>query len=74
MVEIKNYRLRTRLIITYILLTLVPMTILLYISYHQYMKSIEERVGEYIPKVLDQANSNIDKQMSELEKFTRAFV
>ncbi|WP_342046790.1 cache domain-containing sensor histidine kinase [Bacillus sp. OTU530] len=65
--RLKNYRLRTRLIITYILLTLVPMTILLYISYHQYMKSIEERVGEYIPKVLDQANSNIDKQMSELE-------
>lgn len=62
----KNYRLRSKLIITYILLTVVPISLLGYISYYQYTKSIEEQVGEYIPKILDQANENIDKQMAEL--------
>ncbi|MFC0471244.1 sensor histidine kinase [Halalkalibacter kiskunsagensis] len=63
----RNYQLRTKLIITYVLLTVVPMTILVYISYYQYTKSIEEQLGEYIPKMLDQANRNIDKQMTEFE-------
>jgi two-component system sensor histidine kinase YesM len=63
----KNYRLRTKLIISYILVTLLPMTILLNFSYQQYIKLVEDQVGENIPKILDQANSNLDKQMSELE-------
>ncbi|WP_338787360.1 sensor histidine kinase [Metabacillus sp. FJAT-53654] len=63
----KNYQLRMKLIITYILLTLIPMTVLVYFSYHQYTKLIEEQVGENIPKILDQTNKNIDIQMSELE-------
>lgn len=61
-----NYRLRSKLIITYILLTVVPISLMGYISNLEYTKSIEEQVGEYIPKILDQANENIDKQMAEL--------
>ncbi|MEE3956068.1 sensor histidine kinase [Peribacillus frigoritolerans] len=61
------YQLRSKLIITYILLTVIPLSILAYFSYHQYTKMIEEQVGEYIPKTLDQANRNIDKEISELE-------
>ncbi|WP_299087183.1 sensor histidine kinase [uncultured Metabacillus sp.] len=63
----KNYQLRMKLIITYILLTLIPMTVLVYFSYHQYTKLIEEQVGENIPKILDQTNKNMEIQMSELE-------
>jgi two-component system sensor histidine kinase YesM len=62
----RNYRLRSKLIITYILLTVVPISLLGIVSYYQYTKSIEEQVGEYIPKILDQANENFDKQMAEL--------
>lgn len=65
--KLKNYRLRTKLIITYILLTIVPLSLLGYMSYTQYTKSIEEQVGEYVPRILDQANDNIDKQVEELE-------
>ncbi|WP_424766955.1 cache domain-containing sensor histidine kinase [Paenibacillus sp. sgz302251] len=62
----KNYRLRSKLIITYILLTVVPISLLGYISYSQYTRTVEAQVGEYVPKILDQANENIDKQMEEL--------
>ncbi|WP_419875451.1 cache domain-containing sensor histidine kinase [Candidatus Pristimantibacillus sp. PTI5] len=62
----KNYRLRSKLIITYILLTVVPISLLGYISYSQYTKSVESQIGEYVPKILDQANENLDKQMNEL--------
>ena len=63
---LKNYRLRTKLIVTYVLLTVIPMSLLGYIAYSQYTKSIEEQVGEYIPKLLEQANENIANQVSEI--------
>lgn len=62
----KNYRLRTKLIVTYFLLTFIPMSLLGYIAYSQYTASIEEQVGEYIPKLLEQANGNIANQIREL--------
>ncbi|WP_036200196.1 cache domain-containing sensor histidine kinase [Ureibacillus sinduriensis] len=62
----RNYRLRTKLIVTYVLLTVIPMSLLGYIAYSQYTKSIEEQVGEYIPKLLEQANENIANQVSEI--------
>ncbi|MEC0369140.1 sensor histidine kinase [Paenibacillus chibensis] len=59
-------RLSTKLMVTYILLTVVPMSILGYVSYWQYTKSIEEQIGEYMPRFLVQANANIKKHMDEL--------
>lgn len=58
--------------ITYILLTVIPVTILGYISYQQYTKSIENEVGSYIPKLLEQANYNINNQMEEFKKLPDA--
>lgn len=65
---IKNYRLMTKLIFTYMLLTVLPMSLIGYMAYSQYTKSIEEQVGEYIPKVLDQANEGIDYYLSDLKQ------
>lgn len=62
----KDYRLRTKLIVTYVLLTVIPMSLLGYIAYSQYTVSIEEQVGEYIPKLLEQANENIANQVTEI--------
>ncbi|TWT27327.1 sensor histidine kinase [Planomicrobium sp. CPCC 101110] len=69
LMKFKNYRLRTKLIVTYVLLTVIPISLLGYIAYSQYTKSIEEQVGEYIPKLLEQANENIANQIRELRKF-----
>lgn len=54
--------------ITYLILTVIPISLLGYISYYQYKKSIEEQVGEYIPKILDQANENINNQLNDLKQ------
>ncbi|MCM3443642.1 sensor histidine kinase [Metabacillus halosaccharovorans] len=62
----------TKLMITYILLTVIPISILGYIAYNQYTRSIEEQVGEYIPKLLEQANENIDNQLSEIKQLPDA--
>ncbi|MFP3124714.1 sensor histidine kinase [Ectobacillus funiculus] len=67
MIQLKNIKLTNKLIITYILLTIIPMTLLGYIAYSQYTKSIEEEVGRYVPKLLKQANQNIENEMSKLE-------
>lgn len=62
----KNFNLSTKLIITYVLLTVIPMTMLGYIAYSQYTKSIEQQVGEYIPRLLHQSNENIENNFEDL--------
>ncbi|WP_226529646.1 sensor histidine kinase [Metabacillus niabensis] len=64
--QLKHFRLKTKLIITYILLTVIPMAILGYITYYQNTKAIEEEVGEYVPRLLKQANKNIENEINEL--------
>ncbi|WP_462409557.1 cache domain-containing sensor histidine kinase [Neobacillus sp. Marseille-QA0830] len=64
-----NTRLSTKLIITYILLTVIPMGLLSSLAYYEYTKSIEEQVGEYIPKLLKQANHNLENNLSEFENY-----
>ncbi|WP_456271142.1 cache domain-containing sensor histidine kinase [Bacillus sp. AK031] len=58
----------TKLIITYLILTVIPITLLGYIAYSQYAKSIENQAGEYIPQLLEQSNENIDNQIKELKR------
>ncbi|ETI67295.1 cache domain-containing sensor histidine kinase [Neobacillus vireti] len=62
-----NIRLSTKLIITYVLLTCIPMALLGSVMYNQYSKSIEVQVGEYIPQLLSQANANIENEIKKLE-------
>ncbi|MDR4947939.1 cache domain-containing sensor histidine kinase [Neobacillus cucumis] len=57
-----------KLIITYLLITVIPVSFIGYIGYNQYTKSIEEQVGEYIPRVLDQANERINDHINELKE------
>jgi two-component system sensor histidine kinase YesM len=64
----KNLRLRNKLIISYILLTVIPMSSLGYIAYNQYTKSIEEEVGGYLPRILEQATENINKEVQEMKQ------
>ncbi|SMQ63454.1 two-component system, sensor histidine kinase YesM [Bacillus sp. OV166] len=66
-IKFKDFRLTTKLIITYILLTVIPMALLGYIAYYQNTKSIEEQVGEYVPRLLMQANENIENEINDLE-------
>ncbi|WP_046174284.1 cache domain-containing sensor histidine kinase [Domibacillus indicus] len=60
-----DYRLQTKLFITYIAITVVPIALLGFLAYSQYISSIERQVGTYIPRLLEQANGNIERQISE---------
>ncbi|ASS92801.1 cache domain-containing sensor histidine kinase [Peribacillus simplex] len=66
-IQIKNLRLTTKLVTTYTLLTVLPMAFLGFIAYWQYTKSIEEEVGEYIPRLVKQVNGNIEIEIQKLE-------
>ncbi|MBD8068671.1 sensor histidine kinase [Bacillus sp. PS06] len=65
--KLTNLPLKTKLMITYVLLTLIPMAVLGLAIYYQNIKSIEEEVGEYIPRLLKQANQNIENEINDLE-------
>lgn len=63
--RIRSYKLSTKLIVFYCLLTVLPISLLGAVSYIQYTRSIVEQIGEYMPRFLSQANANIAKHMEE---------
>ena len=60
-----KYKLSSKLIIFYCLLTVIPTSLLGAISYMQYTRSIVEQIGEYMPRHLSLANANIEKHMED---------
>ncbi|HEY8529685.1 MAG TPA: sensor histidine kinase [Paenibacillaceae bacterium] len=62
-----RYRFTSKLMIAYLLLTVIPMSLLGYISYRQYTQSIENQVGRYIPGLLRQAMDKIDLKLEEFQ-------
>lgn len=54
------------------IMTVIPMGILGYITYTQNTKAIEEQVGEYIPRLLNQANKNIENELNLLNDLPHA--
>ena len=70
--KIKDTPLKIKLVITYILLTAIPMAIIGYITYKENTKAIEEQVGEYIPRLLHQANINIENELLQLNELPEA--
>lgn len=69
-IRIRNYRLSSKLILVYILLTVIPMSLLGALSYMQFTKSIEEQIGEYMPRFLSQTNALITKHMQEFAELS----
>ncbi|OMC87245.1 hypothetical protein BK128_07350 [Viridibacillus sp. FSL H7-0596] len=61
----KNYTLKTKLLLTYIIITIIPTALLGYVAYSQYVLSVERQVGTYIPRLLNQANNNMERQIEQ---------
>ncbi|WP_462409530.1 cache domain-containing sensor histidine kinase [Neobacillus sp. Marseille-QA0830] len=66
--QIKNLPLMTKLIVTYIFITVIPVALIGFTAYNQYTKSIEEQVGEDIPKLLEQAHEQINAYLSDVKQ------
>ncbi|WP_042462340.1 cache domain-containing sensor histidine kinase [Neobacillus dielmonensis] len=66
--QVKNHRLMTKLIVTYIFITVIPMALIGLTAYNQYTKSIEEQVGENIPKLLEQAHEQINAYLNDIRQ------
>jgi two-component system, sensor histidine kinase YesM len=63
----KSLSLTHKLIISYVLLTVIPMALLGLLAYSQYTSSIEKEVGKYTPRLLKQVNNNIENEIRKLE-------
>ncbi|MHB0864979.1 sensor histidine kinase [Paenibacillus sp. SEL3] len=62
----RDFSLSIKLIIVYIVLTVIPISVLGVIAYRQYTTSIVEQIGEYMPRFLDQANLMIEQRIDQL--------
>lgn len=61
----RNFSLRNKLLLSYILITILPTALLGYIAYSQYVLSVERQVGMYVPRLLNQANNNLERQIEQ---------
>ncbi|KOS67827.1 hypothetical protein AEA09_04170 [Lysinibacillus contaminans] len=61
----RNFSLRNKLLISYIVITILPTALLGYIAYSQYVLSVERQVGMYVPRLLNQANNNLERQIDQ---------
>ncbi|WP_372632694.1 sensor histidine kinase [Cohnella sp.] len=66
--KLRDYPIAYKLTVTYVLLTVIPLLLLVYVSYTQYARSVEEQIGEYMPRFLYQANADIEKHIDELTR------
>jgi two-component system sensor histidine kinase YesM len=64
--RIRELRLSSKLLITYMLLTVVPIVLIGLFSYSHYTKSVQDPLGEYMPKFLNQANHDIEQHIQQL--------
>ncbi|MDQ0112149.1 two-component system sensor histidine kinase YesM [Paenibacillus harenae] len=68
--RVRELRLSSKLAITYVLLTVVPIALIGLYSYSQYNKSVQDPLGEYMPKFLNQANNDIEQHFQRLSELS----
>lgn len=67
---IRNIKIQTRLILLFLLLSLLPMLITGYFSYQQSSMAIQNKINTYSLQVVNQVSRNIKVQMRMLENDT----
>lgn len=63
-----------RLIITFILLSVIPLSFTAAFAYMNAQSTLENEVGFYSKKMVEQVSSNIDLKMKEIENMSMMFV
>ncbi|HBF38206.1 MAG TPA: two-component sensor histidine kinase [Firmicutes bacterium] len=67
---IRNIRIQARLILLFLLLSLVPMLVTSLFSYQQSSRAIEDKINTYSRQVVNQVAQNIEAEMTRLENDT----
>jgi Predicted signal transduction protein with a C-terminal ATPase domain len=67
---IRNIKIQVRLILLFLLLSLLPMLITGLFSYHQSSRAIEDKIKTYSRQVMNQVAQNIEVGMTRLENDT----
>jgi len=68
--NIRNLKIRTRLILLFLLFSLLPMMITGFFSYQQSSKAIQNKVNTYSRQVVNQVAKNVKVEMTRLENDT----
>lgn len=70
----RELRLSSKLIITYFLLTVLPIALIGFFSYSHYVKSVQDPIGEYMPRFLNQINNDIEQHLQQLSNLSDLLV
>lgn len=62
--------LKYKVIIIFLLITLIPLNILGMITYYQYSNTLEKHTYNYSTQIIDQVNQNINRYIEELHRMT----
>ncbi len=68
--KMNKVKVRTKLLIFFLLLSIIPMSIIAYVSYQGAENTIENKIGNFSYELINQINVNINSKMNELENLT----
>lgn len=73
-ITMKNLKVHTILFISFLLLSIIPLSILGYISYMGARDTVEEQVGLFSAELTSQIAKNVNLKINELEKSTTSLL
>lgn len=65
--HIRNIKIQTRLLCSFLILSLVPLLITSIISYAKYSKSIESKIGTYSDQVMNELSKEINMRVNSVQ-------
>lgn len=63
----RNLKIRTRMVLLFMVLSIIPMLLVVYIFYQEYSASIQEKISTYSVQVMSQIARNIERDLGRLE-------
>ncbi len=64
--KFRNLSLMHKLLLSYTLLTIIPVALLGFFIYTAYTKAAEEQIGTLVPQMLEQASQQIDRNVQDV--------
>jgi len=67
---LRNFKIKTRLIASFLLLSIIPLAVMGISSYRQSSKAITDKISTYSVQVLNQVSNNIKIEMTKVENYS----
>ncbi|PTV93613.1 hypothetical protein C8C76_1383 [Halanaerobium saccharolyticum] len=65
---LSNFKVRTRLLVFFLLVSIIPVVIIGYFSYNSARETIENKISHYTEQLIQQSSINLNNNLEKIEK------